>query len=194
MDELYTHDITNRKFVKSEFKEWCDQYLLQDKTNVNHESEEAMDALYWTGGIPYELDLLWKQPTNTLSSKTLLYREKRLRDFCDTLSNRNRDNVIECIVRMALELSPPDDLEGMDQQLFVIALDQNNQKVITSMNPVARRALFVYYGASLTTSLNFVAKVVLQGRKYNNDLKGKISEKYITYNAVFSGLAYFLFW
>ena len=77
---------------------------------------------------------------------------------------------------MALGLSPPEDLEGMDQQLFVIALDQNNQKVITSLNPVARLALFVYHGTSLTTSLKFVAKIVLHGRGYTNDLKGKISE------------------
>lgn len=37
-----------------------DGVSLEGDIKVDHESDEAADALYWTGGVPYELDLLWK--------------------------------------------------------------------------------------------------------------------------------------
>jgi hypothetical protein len=54
-----------------------------DGEQVEPQSEEALDALYGTGGVPFELDLFWKQPRNTLAEKTLVYREKRIRDMMD---------------------------------------------------------------------------------------------------------------
>jgi hypothetical protein len=81
MKGWYTHDISSHRFDQEEFKVWCDHYVLEDSTKVNHESEEAMDALFWTGGVPYELDLLWKQPKKTLIHKTLIYRSERVKDM-----------------------------------------------------------------------------------------------------------------
>jgi hypothetical protein len=48
--------------------------LLLENNQVNPESEDAVDALYWNGGAPYEFDLLWKQPVKTLVEKTMMYR------------------------------------------------------------------------------------------------------------------------
>jgi hypothetical protein len=182
-----THDISSHRFDQEEFKVWCDHYLLEDNTNVNHESEEAMDALFWTGGVPYELHLLWKQPKKTLIEKTMLYRKERVRDmrtshgkFYKTLVDKEKDNLAECISRMALRLSPPEGLEGMDRQIFDIIDDEDGHEIITALNPVARRALLGYYGRSLMTSLGLVAELILKGDEYTNAIKGKISEIYIT--------------
>jgi hypothetical protein len=187
MKGWHTHDISSHRFVDSEFKEWCEHYLLKDNKKVNHESEEAVDALYLTGGVPYELDLLWKQPSESLHGKTLFYRKERVRDmssshgkFYKTLVDKERMNLEECISRMALGLSPPEILVGMDRQLFDIVLDDDNEQVINALNPIARRALLGYHGVGLITSLRFVAELVLKGIDYTNSMKGKISEMYIT--------------
>jgi hypothetical protein len=84
MKRWNTHDISSHRFDKDEFKVWCSHYKLQNVGKINHESEEAVDALLWTGGVPYELDMLWKQPKETLMDKTLLYRENRVREMAET--------------------------------------------------------------------------------------------------------------
>ena len=182
-----THDISSHRFVNSEFKEWCEHYWLKDNMKVNHESEEAVDALYWTGGVPYELDLLWKQPSDSLIGQTLVYREERVRDmmeshakFCDKLPEEMKLNLKECISRMALELSPPVGLVGMDRQLFDIVLDDDNKKVIRALNPIARHALLGFHNVGLLTSFRLVAELVLKGANYSGAMKGKICEMYIT--------------
>ena len=187
LDGWYTHDIKSRNFINSEFKQWCDHFLLQDNTKVDHESEEAVDALYWTGGVPNELNLLWMQAGDTLAEKTLLYRENRIQDMCASHAKFCRDladvvgaNLLKCISHMALELSPPEGIFGMDRQLFDIVLDLENSQVITILNPVARLALFSFHGASLTTPLGRVAGIELGGVYNSNDVKGKISGLYIT--------------
>ena len=149
-----THDISSHRFDQEEFKVWCDYYLLEDNTNVNHESEEALDALFWTGGVPYELHLLWKQPRKTLIEKTMLYRRERVRDMMGShgryykmLIDRERDNLAECIARMLLGVSPPEGLIGMDKIFFdIIKDDDSGHEIITALNPVARRALLCYHG------------------------------------------------
>ena len=187
MKGWHTHDISSHRFDDDEFKVWCDQYLLEDNTKVNHESEEAMDALFWTGGVPYELDLLWKQPRKTLVEKTSLYRQKRVSEmaethgkFCDKLSEEKKLNLKECISRMALGLSAPEIVVGMDRQLFSIIEDGDTTYIITALNPIARDALITYHGQGLVTSLGVVAEIVLKGAEYPNSIKGKISEMYIT--------------
>ena len=187
MKGWHTHDISSHRFDQEEFKVWCDHYLLEDNTKVNHESEEAMDALFWTGGVPYELDLLWKQPRKTLTEKTLLYREKRVEEMGDnhgkfykTLVDREKDNLAECISRMALSMPPPKLKVGMDRQIFDIVPEVGGKDIITALNPVARDALITYHGKNLMTSLGFVAEIVLKGTDYTNAIKGKISEMYIT--------------
>jgi hypothetical protein len=186
MKGWHTHDISSHRFDQEEFKVWCDHYLLEDNTTVNHESEEAMDALFWTGGVPYELDLLWKQPRKTLIEKTMLYRRERVREmmeshgkFCKTLVDKEV-NLKECISRMALGLSPPEGLFGMDRLIFDIIDDEYGNEIITALNPVSRRALLGYHGQGLMASLGFVAEIVLKGTNYPNKIKGKISEMYIT--------------
>lgn len=53
------HNISSFRFDETEFETWCDHYLIEG-VKINHQSEEAVDALFWTGAVPYELDLLWK--------------------------------------------------------------------------------------------------------------------------------------
>ena len=81
MKGWHTHDISGHRFDQEEFKVWCDHYLLEGTGKVNHESEEAVDALFWTGGVPYELYLLWNQPEKNLVEKTKQYRKKRVREM-----------------------------------------------------------------------------------------------------------------
>ncbi|KAJ3319347.1 hypothetical protein HDV06_006374 [Boothiomyces sp. JEL0866] len=182
-----THDISSHRFDNDEFKVWCNHYQLQNIGKVDSESEEAMDALFWTGGVPYELDLLWKQPKVTLIEKTVFYRQNRVNEmaeshskFCRKLLDEEKLNLKECISRMALGLSPPEILIGMDRQLFNIVPSQNGNEIITALNPVARRSLLAYHGQGLMTSLGLVAELVFDGYTYTNDTKGRIIEKYIT--------------
>ncbi|KAI8895287.1 hypothetical protein BC833DRAFT_529645, partial [Globomyces pollinis-pini] len=185
MNGWYTHDISSHRFDDNEFKMWCDHYRLENIDNVDPESEEAVDAFFWTGGIPYELDLLWKQPKKTLLEKTILYRNKRVGEiaeshgkFCRKLSDEEKLNLKECISRMALGLSPPEGLEGMDRQIFDIIDDGNGHEIITALSPVGRDALITYYGRDLVTPLGLAAELVFQGG-FTNDTKEIIIEKYI---------------
>ncbi|KAJ3251205.1 hypothetical protein HK103_002580 [Boothiomyces macroporosus] len=162
-----THDISSHRFDDNEFGLWCDQYMLGDNVKVDPKSEDAVDALYWSGGVPHELDLLWKQPVKSLQEKTMCYRENRVKEFTkdhskffDKLSKERRVNLKECITRMALCLSPPKIKVGMDRQLFDIVQNEDGSKVITALNPVARDALIAYHGKGLITSLGMVAEIV----------------------------------
>jgi hypothetical protein len=186
MKGWYTYDIQSRMFDDDEFKAWCDHYLLQNNVQVDPKSDTAVEALYWTGGVPYELSLLWGQPKETLQEKTALYRTQRLIEFRENhskfyrkLEDIERQNLRECITRMALGLSPPETITGMDRQLFDIIQDDNGDALITALNPIARRALLGYHGLSLTDSLGMVAELVLKRGDYTNDTKGRIVEKYI---------------
>ncbi|KAJ2986999.1 hypothetical protein HDV02_006406, partial [Globomyces sp. JEL0801] len=147
----------------------------------------AIDALRWTGGVPYELDLLWKQPVEGLIEKTKLYREKRVKEMGDnhgkfykTLVDKEKDNLADCISRMALSMPPPKLIVGMDRQIFDIVPDVDGKDIITALNPVARDALITYHGKDLMNSLGVVAEIILKGTEYTNALKGKVSEMYIT--------------
>lgn len=66
----------------------------------------------------------------------------------------------------------------MDRQLFDIVTVERGMKIITALNPVARRSLLGYHGKGLMDSLGLVTEIVIQG-DYTNDTKGRIIEKYI---------------
>ena len=188
MKGWYHLDISSHRFDWEEFKVWCEYYLLDDNTEVNPESGVARDALFWTGGVPHELDLLWKQPAEGLIEKTALYRRQRFEEmtqshgkFCVTLVDRKMDNLAECVSRMALGLSPPNSRLGMDQQLFeIIKEDNGGSEMIAALNPVARGVLILFHGQHIMTPLGLVADLVLGRNEYTNDTKGRIIEKYIT--------------
>ena len=182
-----THDISSHRFDEDEFKVWCDHYHLESIGKVDPESEEAVNALFWTGGVPYELDLLWKQPKVTLVEKTMMYREERVKEmaknhrkFYGSLEDKDKPNLDECISRMALSMAPPRIDVGMDRQLFDIVSSESGEQIISALNPVARDALITYHGQSLLTSLGLAAELILKGKEFPNAIKGKISEMYIT--------------
>ena len=140
------------------------------------------------GGVPVELSCLLGQPCIDFKEKIRLYRENRVDElasghakFCDKLSDEKKKNLKDCISRMALGMSPPEIDTGMDRQLFDIIPHEDGQKIITALNPVARRAMLAHHGEGLLTSLSLVAEIVLSapGSDYSNDVKGRIVEKYI---------------
>ena len=187
MKGWHTHDMSSHRFDNDEFKVWCDHYQLENRVHVDPESEEAKDALFWTGGVPYELDLLWKQPEMTLIEKTKLYRKERVTEmrfdhkkFCNTLCPDDVWALEDCVSHMALGLSPPEGLEAMDRQLFHIVLDGNGGKIMSALSPVARLALLGRHRKSQLTHLGLVAEIILKEKLYTNTIKGKISEMYIT--------------
>ncbi|KAJ3336361.1 hypothetical protein HDU83_009476, partial [Entophlyctis luteolus] len=53
MKGWFTHDIASNKFDNHEFATWCSHYQLKSGEFVDPKSDEAIDALYWTGGVPY---------------------------------------------------------------------------------------------------------------------------------------------
>ena len=180
-----THDISSHRFDNDEFNVWCNQYWLSTG-KVDSDSDEAIDALFWTGGVPYELYLLWKQPKPTLLEKTRSYRENRVKEMAAThskfigrLSEQEKANLMECISRMHLGLSPPEIEVGMDRQLFDIDKDESGSTIITALNPVARHALLAFHRKLLTNSLTVVADIVFEDGGFTNDTKGRIIEKYI---------------
>lgn len=99
--------------------------------------------------------------------------------FYRKLVDKEKDNLEECISRMALEISPPEGLVGMDCQLFDIVQDEKGDEIITALNPVARRALLFYHRQNQLNSLKMVLELVLQSKQYSNDIKGRMIEKYI---------------
>ena len=94
--------------------------------------------------------------------------------------DKTRDNLAECISRMALCMDRPVIDIGMDQQLFDIIQDEEGHEIIIALNPVARQALISFHRQGLLTSIGCVAEIVLNGIDYPNSLKGKVSEMYIT--------------
>ncbi|KAI3659379.1 hypothetical protein MP638_001301 [Amoeboaphelidium occidentale] len=182
-----THDISSHRFDQEEFKAWCDHYWLGNN-KVDHESDEAIDALFWTGGVPYELDLLWRQPAATLGSKTACYQENRVREMAFThnkfylcLSDQQKRNLMECVSRMVLGVAPPNITIGMDRQLLDIVKDTDGHQTIVALNPVARDALISFHGELLIDPFRLVTEVVLgRGGYFTNDTKGRSVESYIT--------------
>jgi hypothetical protein len=82
---------------------------------------------------------------------------------------------------MPLGLSPPDQKVGMDRQLFDVVEDQDQHRIITTLNPVARSALLSVHQKKFLTTLDIVAELVLKSPSsaYSNDVKGRIIEKCI---------------
>ena len=126
-----THDLLSHRYDDSEFQEWCDHYLLEDNVKVNPDSEEALEALLWTGGIPFELKLLWKQPEKSFAEKIDSYRENRVEEmilshekFEESLSDTKKQSLKECVSRMALGLPTPVGRGKIDRQLLEITKDE----------------------------------------------------------------------
>lgn len=185
MKDCQCHDISNHRFSDDEFEEWCHHYPIKGCV-IDHKSAEAADALFWTGGIPYELDLLWNQTGDTtLFEKTLAYRASRVTSmqfhhskFFEKLPEGMKRNLLKCVAHMALDIAPPVGIIGMDRQLFDIIVNDQGRTIITALNPVARYALFLYHGEGFFDSLTLVVEIVLRD-DYANDVKGRIVEKYI---------------
>ncbi|KAJ3340403.1 hypothetical protein HDU83_007091 [Entophlyctis luteolus] len=185
-----TRDIVPHKFDDNEFAIWCNHFKLQSGEKVDPKSDDAVNAVYWTGGVPYELSLLWQQLPASLIDKTKEYRINRTNElwaahgrFCRKLDSVEKRNLEECTVRMALGLTRPDGLVGLDWQLFDIIRQPKEghpdkfDEFIVAFNPVARRSLMDYHGQDLLTSPCLVTELVLYGSRTQDE--GRIAEKYL---------------
>ncbi|KAJ3069383.1 hypothetical protein HDU99_002954, partial [Rhizoclosmatium hyalinum] len=139
-----------------------------------------------SGGVPYELFLLWSQPEASLGDKTRKYRKNRMIEmgsshgkFCDTLTAEKMLNLKECIARMVIGLPCPGLLVGIDHQLFDVTLQPKRGRSNEFLNPVARRTLITYYGQGLLSPLALVTELILKGDYYTQDIKSQISAKYL---------------
>ncbi|ORY38883.1 hypothetical protein BCR33DRAFT_720533 [Rhizoclosmatium globosum] len=182
----FTHDIASHKFDDDEFGAWCKYFPLKSGKTIDPKSDEALDALYWTGGVPYELFLLWAQPEASLGDKTRKYRKNRMIEmgsshgkFCDTLTAEKMLNLKECIARMVIGLPCPGLLVGIDHQLFDVTLQPKRGRSNEFLNPVARSTLLNYYGQGLLSPLALVTELILKGDYYTQDIKSQISAKYL---------------
>ncbi|KAJ3312045.1 hypothetical protein HDV04_003432 [Boothiomyces sp. JEL0838] len=173
------HDISSYNFDCHEYSFWCEQYLLSDQVQVDPKSEEALDALFWSGGVPFELYLLWRQPGKDLIRKTMFYREFRYNEFLQRHGKFkckiNDYHAVNCVSKMLLGLSPPKILVGMDPQLLERVMVK---KIIAAINPVARRALLDFYGERLVKPLEEVANHEICGVRSAN--KERILRNYLT--------------
>lgn len=138
------------------------------------------------GGVPLELTTIWRQPVESLKEKISEYRKYRLIElmedhgkFFKKLVVEEKNNLRECVSRMALGLSPPKGLMGMDRQIFDIVKNESNEDIITTLNPVARGALLEYHGQGLIRPLSLVAEIVFKSISFTNDIKGRVAELYI---------------
>ncbi|KAJ3197509.1 hypothetical protein HDU82_001451 [Entophlyctis luteolus] len=103
--------------------------------------------------------------------------------FCRKLDSVEKRNLEECTARMALGLTRPDGLVGLDWQLFDIIRQPKEghpdkfDEFIVAFNPVARRSLMDYHGQDLLTSPCLVTELVLYGSRTQDE--GRIAEKYL---------------
>jgi hypothetical protein len=124
-----------------------------------------------------------------LEGKVASYRKARVAEFMGRHGKyfqsingnaRLKESLKKCVSHMALGLIPPPDIGGMDRQLFDITVDGNGRDIIAAINPIAREALLTSNCAEVLSSLEEVARMVLKDELYENDMKGRVIERYLT--------------
>ncbi|KAJ3378967.1 hypothetical protein HDU84_007151 [Entophlyctis sp. JEL0112] len=186
---LYAHSVVVQQFPFSIINylsnncDWNIKIIISASANNEGHPTEMR-------GVPYELSLLWQQLPASLIDKTEEYRKNRTNEmwaahgrFCRKLDSAEKRNLEECTVRMALGLTRPDGLVGLDWQLFDIIRQPKEghpdkfDEFIVAFNPVARRSLMDYHGQDLLTSPCLVTELVLYGSCTQDE--GRIAEKYL---------------
>ncbi len=173
--------IPNR-YNERECQLWCDHHQLVQT------ADSTREILYYTGGIPLELEVYNAIESESFCEKLEEYKSSRLealivshRKFCESLTSPNdKMNLRECLGRMALYLSPPKYLTGMDRQLFVVEDKEGHGKRIVELFPLAREAVMSLHSDIIEDSLRMVAEVVFKDQSnYTNDVKGHVVKRYI---------------
>ena len=126
------------------------------------------------------------QPANTLEEMTVMYRKERYNQiilnhgrFENRIPDKHKANLRECVARMALNTSPPDNFAGFDRQIFDIIKNEEENDIIIALNPVAREALIRSHGIGMIENLDFVTEQILSDPGYENRTKGDFIENYI---------------
>jgi hypothetical protein len=203
MQGWYIHHLPNC-YDDDEFAIWCEKCPLDDHCKIDPKSAAASNALYWSGtffihtfnfypnhfiqqgGIPLEINFIWKQPAPTLDKKVTLYCKERVKEmsqshkkFYYSLFEEDRKNLEEFVSLMALELSPPKFDLGMDRDLLEIVTNEEGKQIVSALNPIARKALLIYHGQSLIAPLGLVADKTFDHMESTNNVKERVAELYI---------------
>ena len=182
--DTFPIELVPNRYDEREFELWC----KRNDFKQTDDSDSTRELLYYTGGIPLELDVCNGIKADSFRMKLKEYKSNRLeslilshRKFCQSLTSHNdQRNLKECIGRMALCLSPPNHLVGMDQHLLFVEGNQVHEKRIVALFPLARTAVTSHNSEIIQDSLKLVAEIVFKDqRDYPNDVKGRVVERYI---------------
>jgi hypothetical protein len=181
--EKYSVDFVPKCYDETEFNLWC------ERSGLVPTDDSTREILYYTGGVPLELDIYTSIKVDSFSEQLKKYKSTRLealavshKKFCSSLTTEQEImNLKVCIGRMALYLSPPEIQISMDRQLLVIEENKVTKKErIVALFPLARSAIMSFHSSIIQDSLKMVAEVVFEDRiRYPNDVKGRVVERYI---------------
>jgi hypothetical protein len=173
-----TYVMKSNKYSEDEYRQWCDQNEYVSTDPVMEE------ALFWSGGVPLELDEFHRTHAESPEAKLAKFVDDRIRyisgihakftDDIARLTGARMSNLMECIVRLSLDIEAPAQDIGMDKQLMCIVSNK-----ICALNPLCQEVLLACHPGSVQDPLNVVASTVLSDVRYENDTKGRILEHYL---------------
>ena len=187
-----TYVMKSIRYDDVEYGLWCEQNGYDQN---NHFIEEAF---FWSGGVPLELDAFHRTYGENLEMKLANFVAERIRyiaeihtkftDNLTRLSGVRMLNLMECVVRLSLEIEPPCQHVGMDKQLMCIMQDK-----ICALNPLCHEVLLDCHAVHVQDPLNLVTSSVLSDEgRYTNDMKGRVLEQYLIHMTRLNMAYYFL--
>ena len=174
-----TYTMSSNRYIENEYSQWCRQNGYDP---TNHIMDEAY---FWSGGVPLELDEFHRTDAESSEGKLAKFVSKRIlyigeihTQFVDNIATSQGGriaNLIDCIVRLRLDIEPPPLLTGMDKQLMCII-----SRKICALNPLCHEVLLECHPQHIQEPLNYVTSSVLSDvTNYTNDTKGRILENYL---------------
>jgi hypothetical protein len=167
-----------------EFNQWCKLHSYINGKQLNY-------VKYWTGANPLELDMWHSTSAGDLQKKTENYLRKRECDIArdykiyqESLTKIRKENLNQCVISMILQTDPPDDRNGMNRQFMHVGTISVNKEVkiktIVANFPFVRLAIIHAHDKEIIYDLGKATSLILQGNKYTNKSKGRITSLYVT--------------
>ena len=172
-----TYAMSCNRYVEDEYSQWCRQNGYDPENHIMDE------AYFWSGGVPLELDEFHRTDAESSEEKLAKFVSNRIlyigeihTKFVDKIATSRRiTNLIDCIVRLRLDIEPPPLLTGMDKQLMCIISGK-----ICALNPLCHEVLLECHPQHIQEPLDYVTSSVLSDEtNYTNDRKGRILENYL---------------
>jgi hypothetical protein len=118
------------------------------------------EALFWSGGVPLELDEFHQTDAESTEAKRAKFVNERIHyisgihaKFTDDIARpigARMSNLMECNVRLSLDIEAPVQDIGMDKQLMCIS------KKICALNPLCQEVLLACHPERVKGQLNVV--------------------------------------